>query len=293
MDGTNEQEIVHCTMCKCDHFADQFELDRLGRRRKTCKGCKQRRMGFKALVDGLEQRGMTVDDLDDYIYVGGNGDNTTGQMHHYNYFALKCPGIAHPEPVQHCACGHAIRENCYIRNMETGDMIQMGNCCIKRFMPENGRTCGDCGKSHRNRKIDRCNDCRRVKCDLCGGRKQGKRALCDGCHAARPETKHCDDCGAAHRNRKVNRCNDCRKGKCDECGRAKTGSRKVCNPCHYAKRGRKVCEDCDSPLDRGDESERCLVCTDWDKTRAARQGLQGPIRDAEFEDIMKMYGIDL
>ena len=291
MDGSNKQEIVHCTMCKCAHFADQFEVDRLGRRRKTCRGCKERRMGYKMFVDGIEKMGMTIDDLDDYIYVGGNGDNTTGLMHHRNYFALKCPGIDHPEPEEHCVCGHAIRENCYIRKMETGDMIHMGICCVKRFMPESGRTCGDCAKSHRNRKVDRCNDCRKVKCDRCGGRKEGKKTLCTQCYGTRPGAKVCGDCGGIHRNRKVDRCNGCRSGKCDECGQAKRGSRKVCNPCYYKPQGRKVCKDCDNPLERADESERCRVCADWAKDKP--QGAPDVIKNAEFEDIMKSYGIEL
>ena len=37
------QEIVRCSGCRMDHRADHFELDRLGRRRKTCLSCKAKR----------------------------------------------------------------------------------------------------------------------------------------------------------------------------------------------------------------------------------------------------------
>ena len=61
-----------------------------------------------------EQYGLTVDDLDDYVYVGGDRKGRLA------YFQLKYPGEVTPEHSQTCVCGHAIEENCFIRNTQTG-----------------------------------------------------------------------------------------------------------------------------------------------------------------------------
>lgn len=36
----------------------------------------------------------------------------------------------------HCICGHAIIENCVIRNKVNGNDCVVGNCCVKKFMSE-------------------------------------------------------------------------------------------------------------------------------------------------------------
>ena len=160
-------EVIRCSSCRMDHGCDRFELDRLGRRRKTCLGCRDKRVRDKpgvyaAFVDGLTKLGLTLDILeDDYVYIGGN------RRSHANYYTLKCPDDDPPDDVSWCVCGHRIVENCYLRNPKTGDIIVLGSCCIKRYLPNAGRTCGKCGVRHRNRKDDLCNKCRLVQCVVC------------------------------------------------------------------------------------------------------------------------------
>ena len=156
-DPPQAQELTQCTRCKKKFFLDGFSVTRLGRRLHTCKECQDRAKGtrvYDAFVKGLATKhGLTLNDLNEYAYAGGN----TGS--HHKYFRLLHPKDEAPEIVSTCVCGHAIVENCYIRNGE-GRMLTLGNCCIKLFVPTSGRSCEDCGASHRNRKDNRCKNCR-------------------------------------------------------------------------------------------------------------------------------------
>ena len=69
-----QRDIVRCSMCKMEHFADNFDVDRLGRRRKTCRDCKVRRerSGFMTRVrTQLAENGLTPETLNEYKYAGG------------------------------------------------------------------------------------------------------------------------------------------------------------------------------------------------------------------------------
>ena len=109
-------------------------------------------------IDGLEKYNLTPKEIIDnkWKYCGGN----TGR--HKNYFKLACPNDEIPDAVNKCVCGQTIKENCYITNEEETEIIILGNTCIKRFLPKNksGRTCEICGKTHKNRKVNRCNFCK-------------------------------------------------------------------------------------------------------------------------------------
>ena len=200
-----DQELIQCSRCKKKFFSDGFSTSRLGRRLRTCKECQARATGnrvYDAFVKGLAAKhGMILDDLDDYVYAGGN------RTRHLSYFELKSPDEDLPPWAAECVCGVHIEENCYIRKSSRAldsavggpDLLILGNCCIKRFVPTCGRNCRDCGAAHNNRKVDLCNACRT---DL---REKKPRPLCA-------------DCGTPHRNRLINRCNTCRRGKCDRCG---------------------------------------------------------------------------
>ena len=194
-------------MCKMEHFADNFDVDRLGRRRKTCRDCKVRRerSGFMTRVrTQLAENGLTPETLNEYKYAGGDGANG-GNLRHLHYYELARPGEDFPEHVDHCEiCDHFIVENCYLEHKERGAIeLVVGNCCIKRFVEDSGRTC---------------------------------RNLCKECvNANRIAAATCDTCGARHRNRVVNRCKGCREHKCDKCGGVKTSHRTTCDSCHYGK----------------------------------------------------------
>tara|TARA_R110000803_G_scaffold101228_1_gene169152 strand:+ start:613 stop:1017 length:405 start_codon:yes stop_codon:yes gene_type:complete len=95
-----------------------------------------------------------------WVYAGGFGPTPR----HRNYFNLRWPGRVNnpPKHKKKCICEHAIQENCYIFNTETKKIKVIGNCCIDKF-DLGGRTCGQCGAIHKNRKDNYCNDCRKVR----------------------------------------------------------------------------------------------------------------------------------
>ena len=146
-----QRDIVRCSMCKMEHFADNFDVDRLGRRRKTCRDCKVRheRSGFMTRVRAqLAVNGLTVETLmEEYKYAGGDDANGSNPRH-LHYYNLARPNEPTPEHVDNCEiCSHDIIENCYIEHKLRGDIMVVGNCCIKRFVEDSGRTCATVGLS--------------------------------------------------------------------------------------------------------------------------------------------------
>jgi hypothetical protein len=112
-------------------------------------------------IKGLKKYDLTVDEIqnNNWKYCGGN----IGR--HYNYFKICCKDDELPMKTNDCICGHHIIENCYITDGKI--KLVLGNCCIKKFIPKSGRTCAKCDKPHKNRTVDRCNDCRIGICDEC------------------------------------------------------------------------------------------------------------------------------
>jgi len=144
----------------------------------------------KIFFDNLwEKYGMTRKYFRlNYIYCGGNK-----QGRHRNYYMMvfgeppssewDVGGCLHNN---HCYCSTKIVEQCFVynkklysENKEEGKppledrngmpiIIAMGNECIHRECPNHGRTCGECGEPHRNKKDNLCNDCRNPKkCKTC------------------------------------------------------------------------------------------------------------------------------
>ena len=112
---------------------------------------------------GLKEYNLTYEQLlqEGWKYAGGSNDR------HLKYFNISSPeGETLPPFAAECVCGHRIKENCYITN--DSEILILGNCCIKRFIPKSGRTCEKCGEPHKNRIVNRCNDCRVGICDGCG-----------------------------------------------------------------------------------------------------------------------------
>jgi len=112
-------------------------------------------------IKGLENYGLTYNEIksSNWKYCGGRSGR------HLNYFKLCCPNDDLPEYVGECVCGHHIEENCYITDGE--QILVLGNCCIKKFIPKSSRTCEDCGEPHKNRVVNRGNNCREGICDEC------------------------------------------------------------------------------------------------------------------------------
>lgn len=108
-------------------------------------------------MKGLENYDITYQDIVEggWYYCGGNKNQ------HLNYWNLcndlrKKPWTL-PALTDECVCGHRIKENCYITNGK--QIMTLGNCCIKRFVPKSKRTCHDCQKEHQRKKENLCYDC--------------------------------------------------------------------------------------------------------------------------------------
>jgi len=112
-------------------------------------------------VRGLQNYNLTFEELvnNNWKYCGGN----TGR--HLKYFRLCCKDEELPDKISECVCGHLIKENCYIT--DGYQILILGNCCIKKFIPKSTRTCEKCGDSHKNRIVNRCYNCRFGICDIC------------------------------------------------------------------------------------------------------------------------------
>ena len=60
-----------------------------------------------------------------------------------------------------CVCGHYIKNHCYVQHKnDKSKIIVLGNVCILKFKGKH-RYC-QCGKMHKNRKTNLCNDCRGI-----------------------------------------------------------------------------------------------------------------------------------
>lgn len=108
-------------------------------------------------IRGLENYDLTYQDIVEggWRYCGGNA------KHHLNYWNL-CNKLRKkpwnfPPLTNECVCGHRIKDNCYITNGKK--ILTLGNCCIKRFVPNKHRTCHDCGIEHHRTKENLCFDC--------------------------------------------------------------------------------------------------------------------------------------
>jgi hypothetical protein len=96
----------------------------------------------------------------DWEFVGGDI-----RPNHINRWNLKFPNQEMPGQVLECECSHPIKENCYIYSKQLDEIKIIGNCCVKRFLPnkeDRELKCELCKIPHRNRKVNRCNNCKRL-----------------------------------------------------------------------------------------------------------------------------------
>ena len=118
----------------------------------------------KKFIKGLEEYGLSYDDIKNsgWKYCGGNV-----KKEHKKYFALCFPSMSLSDipHEDHCVCGHHIVENCFITDSTETQILVLGNCCIKKFVPMCTRTCEICKSPHRNRKDNKCTTCRKVCID--------------------------------------------------------------------------------------------------------------------------------
>ncbi len=129
---------------------------------------------YKKFMQGFINLGYNIEDLQSFNYCGGDKER------HLKYFKLKYGDNILPlDHEEHCICGHKIEENCYITN--DINILVIGNCCIKKFIKNSGRTCEICKQPHKNRKVNRCNNCRIGVCDECENECNIKYKLCYNC----------------------------------------------------------------------------------------------------------------
>ena len=114
---------------------------------------------IEKFIKGLQKYDIPYSDIKEgkWRYVGGDT-----QTRHINYYKLRFGHSDFPEKQNKCICGHPIKENCYLSNDLLEEVIVIGNYCIKKFLPKDvqTRTCELCNKVHRNRIVNRCNECR-------------------------------------------------------------------------------------------------------------------------------------
>lgn len=164
-----------------------------------------------------------------------------------------------PALINHCACGHYIKENCYIYSSTINEVKILGNCCIKRYLPkkeERKLKCDECGEPHQNRKVNRCNSCK--NCDFCD-----KILTYDTCRKCPGRIYECDRywCG------KYNDASHICLKKCSICG--EYGDHNCgCPKCHeHITEDNHACEKCNKCYEyvviSTHSCEKCSKCEDY------------------------------
>lgn len=127
-------------------------------------------------IEGLKDYNLTIEEINKskWRYCGGDFNQ------HLKYYNLCYPGSELPSKELECVCGHDIKNNCYITDGK--ELLVLGSCCIKRFKKNCSRICEDCGNNHRNRKVNRCKDCRKGKCDYCNISCDKSYTTCRDCY---------------------------------------------------------------------------------------------------------------
>jgi hypothetical protein len=117
----------------------------------------------------------------EWIYAGGSFDS---HLNYWNIFArsMNFPGGAEKKPrfKNYCVCGQELERNCWIYNKNENRIKIIGSECINKFLDKR-RTCSICGEEHRNRIVNRCNDCRWGLCDHCDKKIHEKYKVCYKC----------------------------------------------------------------------------------------------------------------
>ena len=199
-------------------------------------------------LTGLKQYNLTYEEIvnSNWRYVGGDGGEVArnlfmnGTYHkikkedskynrcHLNYWILCFPNEELPDLTDRCVCDHIIIENCYIANEDDSEFLVLGNCCIERFIPLKGRTCKLCKASHKNRKVNLCNEC---------------RLFCTDCKTTINTKKDvkCEKC--------VDKDNEFQCGNCEKILDSRITKHKYCSKCD-AILSTKICEICNiKPFD--------------------------------------------
>jgi len=108
----------------------------------------------KRFITGLEKYNIPYETIkNDWYYIGGE------KGVHLNYFNKYYSDEDLPEHKDYCICGHKIKNNCFISDGEY--VLSIGESCVNKFVPKCDKICEECGIHHRNRKDNKCKNCRK------------------------------------------------------------------------------------------------------------------------------------
>ena len=129
----------------------------------------------RRFLEGLKEYDLTIDDIKDWTFCGGTHPT------HQKYYRECFPNTKFPKSVDCCVCGVKIMYNCYIKNKHNHILV-LGSCCIKRFVDSGiKKTCSVCNAIHKNRIVNRCNNCRIGVCDDCDRKINDRFKKCFRC----------------------------------------------------------------------------------------------------------------
>ena len=136
-----------------------------------------------------------------------------------------------------CICGQPIQNNYFIAfkyfNPNEDYILYIGKDCAKKFVCLNKKRCEICDTPHRNRSVNRCNDCRGKKfCIVCNDSidSDSKYDICNDCSEG-----FCKNCKKKC-NPKYELCWNCLP-KCINCGKKMSNTKyKICFDCNKKKK---------------------------------------------------------
>lgn len=219
-------------------------------------------------LNGLEKYNITADDLikDGWYYCGGNH-----KQEDINYFKMNFPNEDFPDFSNECVCGHEIINNCYICPKDESELLVIGSCCIMKFVPIKTRSCKDCKASHKNRKVNLCNECRLLCIDCKITKNYKKDVKCEKCVSKDYERK-CANCDIMLDSRKTrykycSNCDDRLSNKiCGICNKntydARYGFEENCSKCEDVKDAKSWCIKCKLYNENFENSDTCDDCND-------------------------------
>jgi hypothetical protein len=106
-------------------------------------------------------------------------------------------------------------------------IIIVGSDCIKKFCPPT-KKCDKCGIVHRNRVVNRCNECRIGICDKCDKPCKNMYNKCFKCYTNR-KYNNCEKCGDKISRQKINGNNNIQEVKiCETCVKHRCPCGKEC-----------------------------------------------------------------
>lgn len=253
---------------------------------------------FKRFITGLKEYNLTLDELNEtgWHYYGGtihvSTETKKATKKHYNKLMLINPdacirniittaknytsiiGKNGREEVdmcefRKCVCHETIKNLCFIANADRTEYFIIGNCCIKSFIKANTITCEKCGKKHRNKIKNLCNDCKECqKCVICGfPHKNLNHDMCNKCY----NKKECKECklkfSKKDYNKETERCKLCDKKYCANCYKKKNPKfiqYPLCYPCKFQNNDSKKKDKSDTEVDSESEEEisekKCIDC---------------------------------